>query len=138
MKLLLNKAVHLQLFSVPGSIENLPRFDPMLARYGSIHWTLIGSEHWLNEVLAVGPTLAFQYWPCVVNKHRPDAFPWMDPHWPDIIYIGSALGLCWHGIKAYTCTYWFDIGYRLALYLYPYILIGLPLGIGWDYIYAYM
>ena len=36
--------------------------------------------------MAVGPTLAFQYWPCVVNKHRPDAFPWMDRHWPDIIY----------------------------------------------------
>ena len=72
---------------VPASIENWPRFDPTLARCGSIqYWTHIGSEHWFNEVMAVGPTLAFQYWPRVVNKHRPDAFPWMDRHWPDIIY----------------------------------------------------
>ena len=71
---------------IPASIENWPRFDPTLARCGSIHWTHIGSEHWLNEVMAVGPTLAFQYWPRVVNKLRPDAFPWMDRHWPDIIY----------------------------------------------------
>ena len=78
--------INIYIYIFPASIENWPRFDPTLARCGSIHWTHIGSEYWLNEVMAVGPTLAFQYWPRVVYKHRPDAFPWMDRHWPDIIY----------------------------------------------------